>query len=190
MVAEAQTQAAGLPIHFFVADAQAVPLPDAAFDVVMARHMLYHVPDVDRALAEAARLLRPGGCFLATTNSAGTMPEYAALRRRAAERFPSLAAPEMITDRFSLEGAAGYLAPHFAGVKTHVLRGTLRFPAAQPLVDYFASSRAMTMGPGHTGAEWRAVLAFVRAEAEAAIARDGHFDVTKVTGAAVGVKAG
>jgi SAM-dependent methyltransferase len=190
MIAEARAQAAGLPVHVFVADAQAVPLPDATFDVVMARHMLYHVPEVDRALAETARLLRPGGHFLATTNSAATMPEYTALRQRAAERFPSMAAAEMITERFSLESAPGHLAPHFGGAETHVLRGTLRFPAAQPLVDYFASARAMTMAPAHTEEEWQAVLAFVRAEAEAVIARHGHFDVTKITGAVVGLKAG
>jgi SAM-dependent methyltransferase len=31
--------------------------------------MLYHVPDVDRALAEFARVLRPGGALVAVTNS-------------------------------------------------------------------------------------------------------------------------
>lgn len=42
----------------------------------MARHMLYHVPDIPQAIAEAARVLRPGGRFLTTTNSAYAMPEF------------------------------------------------------------------------------------------------------------------
>jgi hypothetical protein len=96
----------------------------------------------------------------------------------------------MITDRFCLERAPTILASHFGRVETHTLPGTLRFPDAEPLVDYFASTRALTMGAGHSDAEWEAILGFVRAEAEAVIARRGHFDVTKVTGAVVGVKEG
>ena len=188
MMAQAARQAGGLEVHFFVGDAQAMPFPDEAFDVVMARHMLYHVPDIDRAVSEAARSLRPGGYFLATTNGAHTMPEYLALRRRAADRFPGMTEPEMITRAFALENGPAFLEPYFAQVEVHTLPGILRFPTAQPFVDYFASSRALTMPPGHTDAEWRAVLDFVRAEADQVVAQQGHFDVTKITGAIVGVK--
>ncbi len=188
MIAEARVRSAGLAVRWFVADAQDLPLPDANFDVVMARHMLYHVPDIDRAVAEAARVLRPGGHFLVTTNAAHTMPEYVALRQQLAARFPAVAEPDLSTGRFALENGATFLQPYFDQVKTHTLPGTLRFPAAQPFVDYVASARALIMRPGHTEAEWSAVLDLVRAETEAAIARQGHFDVTKLTGAITGVK--
>jgi SAM-dependent methyltransferase len=188
MAIQAAGLAAGLAARFFVGDAQAVPFPDGAFDVVMARHMLYHVPDIDRAVSEAARILRPGGYLLATTNSAHTMPEYSALRRRAADRFPGMTEPETIIRIFALENGPAFLEPYFAQVKVHTLPGTLRFPTAQPLMDYFASSRALIMSPDHTDAEWQAVLDFVRAEAERVVAREGHFDITKISGAIVGVK--
>ena len=175
-------------IHFFVGDAQALPFPDACFDVVMARHVLPYVPDIDRAVAEAARVLRPGGRFLATTNSACTMLEYLAYLERAATPFPGLINTEPITNRFSLEGGPAFLAPHFAAVETHTLRGILRFPAAQPFVDYVDSARADTMRPGHTDAEWQAILDLIRAEAEAHIARHGCLDVTKISGALTAVK--
>jgi ubiquinone/menaquinone biosynthesis C-methylase UbiE len=42
-------------------DVTHVPLADAAFDAVISQEALLHVPDVPRALAEAHRLLRPGG---------------------------------------------------------------------------------------------------------------------------------
>jgi hypothetical protein len=96
----------------------------------------------------------------------------------------------MITDRFSLESVPAYLKPHFDQIETHTLPGTLRFPTAQPLVDYFASARAMHMQPEHTDVEWQAILEYVRTEAEAVIRREGRFDVTKLTGAIVGVKRG
>ncbi len=42
-------------------DAEHLPFPDAAFDVVLMLEMLYYVPDVDQAMREARRVLRPGG---------------------------------------------------------------------------------------------------------------------------------
>jgi ubiquinone/menaquinone biosynthesis C-methylase UbiE len=188
MVAQAKIHAADLPVHFFVGDAQTLPFPDATFDVVMARHMLYHVADIDQAVVEAARVLRHGGRFLVTTNSAHTMPEYFQMRRQASLRFPAMVQSEMITDRFSLENGSAFLEPYFDRVEAHTLRGILRFPVAEPFVEYFASGRAMTMRPDHSDAEWLAVVDFVRAETEAVLARRGRFDVTKITGALVGVK--
>src|SRR4029079_10286060 len=42
-------------------DAQALPLPDQSADAVMLVSMLHHVEEPARALAEAKRILRPGG---------------------------------------------------------------------------------------------------------------------------------
>ena len=43
------------------ADASALPFPDADVDGVVSFIMLHHVVDWERALAEVARVLRPGG---------------------------------------------------------------------------------------------------------------------------------
>jgi SAM-dependent methyltransferase len=190
MIATAAGTARDLPVHFLVGDAQDLPFPDSSFEVVLARHMLYHVPKIDRAVAEAARVLCAGGRFLTVTNSADTMAEYRAVCRAAADHFPDMAQPESSAGRFSLENASVWLRPHFTAIETHVLRGMLRFPTAQPFVDYFASSRAMMMQSGHSEGEWQAILGYVRARVESVIARQGHFDVSKVTGAVVGTKRG
>jgi len=58
----------------FLGDARALPFPDASFDAVTARHMLYHVPDPVRAIREARRVLRPGGRFAAVVNRVDTTP--------------------------------------------------------------------------------------------------------------------
>jgi len=51
--------------HFDVVD---IPFADATFDGVFANFMLYHAPDLDRALTELYRVLKPGGRLYAATN--------------------------------------------------------------------------------------------------------------------------
>jgi SAM-dependent methyltransferase len=42
-------------------DAEAIPFPDGSFDAVVSSFGIHHVPRPERALAEALRVLRPGG---------------------------------------------------------------------------------------------------------------------------------
>jgi len=48
-------------VRFVLADARALPFAPASFDEVLALNLLNHVPEPDGVLAQAARLLRPGG---------------------------------------------------------------------------------------------------------------------------------
>jgi SAM-dependent methyltransferase len=61
--------ARGRGLDALVGDVQELPFADGSYDTVVAAWMLYHVPDVDRALAEAARVLTQGGALIAVTNS-------------------------------------------------------------------------------------------------------------------------
>ena len=51
-----------------VGDVQQLPFEDESFDAALAAWMLYHVPDVERGIAELARVLKPGGRLVAVTN--------------------------------------------------------------------------------------------------------------------------
>jgi ubiquinone/menaquinone biosynthesis C-methylase UbiE len=51
----------GLQSALQVADAEQLPFADASFDVVYSWGVLHHTPDTPRAVAEALRVLRPGG---------------------------------------------------------------------------------------------------------------------------------
>lgn len=61
------------------ADAARLPFADASFDGVVAMHMMYHVADPATAIAEACRVLKPGGWLAVTTNGADNMRELYAL---------------------------------------------------------------------------------------------------------------
>ena len=57
----ARLESLGLPGDVRVADAENLLFADASFDLVYSYGVLHHSPDTARALAEAYRVLRPGG---------------------------------------------------------------------------------------------------------------------------------
>lgn len=76
MVAAASTGFADFELFQFAAlDVRAVPFPGETFDVVIANHMLHHVPRREQALSEVRRVLKLGGRFYATTNRRGHLRE-------------------------------------------------------------------------------------------------------------------
>jgi ubiquinone/menaquinone biosynthesis C-methylase UbiE len=65
MTQAAATRLLGFPnASAKTADATAMPFPDDSFDSVVSCLMLHHIVDWEPAVAEVARVLRPGGTFL------------------------------------------------------------------------------------------------------------------------------
>lgn len=120
---------AGRGVDARLADVQDLPFADDSFDLVAALWMLYHVPDLDRALAEVRRVLRPGGRFLAVTNG----DEHVAELRREAGGAPVVTA-------FSSENGEEALRRHFDEVRREDLRTRAVFPDHATAVAYLASS--------------------------------------------------
>jgi SAM-dependent methyltransferase len=54
--------------HYLRGAADALPIPDASFDAAVACLVFEHITEVDDALAEVARIIRPGGVFLFLLN--------------------------------------------------------------------------------------------------------------------------
>jgi ubiquinone/menaquinone biosynthesis C-methylase UbiE len=90
-------------------DAQSIPFEDETFDAVIANHMLYHVPDRARAIAEIKRVLKPGGRLIATTVGENHMQEMMDWYRQVhiSKTWESFANP------FSLENGLDQLKPYF-----------------------------------------------------------------------------
>lgn len=62
--ARSKARAAGVSARFGLSDAAAPNLPPGSFDVVLARHVLWAMPDIPRALDAWVKLLLPGGTLV------------------------------------------------------------------------------------------------------------------------------
>jgi ubiquinone/menaquinone biosynthesis C-methylase UbiE len=121
----------GVDAH--VGDVQALPFSDGEFDVAIAAWMLYHVPDLDRGVAELARILRRGGRLVVATNS----------------RFHLLELRELVgsgpsTLKFSREDGEEHLSRHFAHVTRQDIDGQLEFAERGEVEEYVRASISMS----------------------------------------------
>lgn len=60
-LARKRFQVSGLKGQFRVADAERLDFPDASFDLVYSHGVLHHTPDIEAAVREIHRVLKPGG---------------------------------------------------------------------------------------------------------------------------------
>jgi SAM-dependent methyltransferase len=113
-----------------VADVQRLPFAAGTFDCVVAKWMLYHVPDLDAGLRELARVLRPGGRLVAATLSTET--QFALWRMLGEDRECPVS--------FTYEHGGERLRRHFARVRRHTLENVLVFPSTAALRRYVGAS--------------------------------------------------
>ena len=148
MLAEARGKLAqaepACDIQFCVADAQVLPFRDGEFEAVVANHMLYHVPDRQRAIADIRRVLKPGGKLYAATNGEGQMCELGDLVRHVVPNKTFVT--ERVVAAFGLENGGAQLAPRFGTVTVHRYDGWLDVTEAEPLIAYVLSGRSLPVG--------------------------------------------
>ncbi len=178
--AQANLADSAIPFHFQRINTQDIPYADATYDVVIANHMLYHVPDRELALSEIRRVLKPGGRFYATTVGAGHMVEL----RQLVARFAGDAKHTGDTNNpwrkenrptFTLENGADQLSPYFEDVQVLIFEDNLVVTETEPLIDYI---RSMSSHSGFTERIYTEMFAFVDGE----IAARGSIQITKSSG--------
>lgn len=175
----------GNRVAVLVGDMERLPFDEASLDVVVTCWTLYFMRDLDEALDEIKRRLRPGGRLVAAANAPDHMVEYdqlaAAALRSALDRPPE---PD-IGARFDLDSGQPYMRRHFQDVEVQRWRGWMTLPDVASLLQFWDAWRQESLaGPDGD---------LVRAEFERLagewLQRDGRIRISRHGGALVGTKA-
>lgn len=154
------------------ADAARLSLRDQSFDIVLASHMLYHVPNPGEAIAEMARVLAPGGLAVVATNGLNHLKEIEDIQAQIWPDAPR--AREAL--QFGLENGGALLSASFAQVELRRYHDDLACTAADDVLAYITSSLPASDA---TPAQRRQLEAAVAA---AFVAGDGTMKISKDAG--------
>lgn len=184
MVDASQRQAneRGLPVIAIEADAQALPLPDDAYDCAMANHMLFHVPDQRTALRELRRVLgKPDGRVVLTAAAPSHRSRLREIHARAAEELGYTPA-ESVMQRFNLDHL-DLVREVFPSAERFVRDDAFVFPTADAALRYYASGAIDALQTCPTDGSHRPpLLARVGKHIEEIIRSEGVFRDPKDTG--------
>ncbi|MCB2287484.1 class I SAM-dependent methyltransferase [Clostridium algidicarnis] len=126
-------------ISFQQIDIQNVTFPDETFDIIIANHMLYHIPDLSKALSEVKRVLKTDGKFYSTTNGNGGMRPFL---HNSLKHFNPDGDTKAFTQELSFNLQNGYkiLNGYFSAVKRMDFEDSLSITETQDLVDWIKST--------------------------------------------------
>ena len=130
----------GRAFQFKEIDAQSIPFEEETFDAVIANHMLYHVPDRPKAIAEIRRVLKSQGRLFATTIGQNHLKEIANWVRQLTPEtdFVSFGSP------FALENGFEQLKPFFAQVTLSRYSDNLQVTQVKPIIAFIRSTSHST----------------------------------------------
>ncbi|MPZ97918.1 MAG: methyltransferase domain-containing protein [Dehalococcoidia bacterium] len=155
-------------------DVQRLPLDDAAFDLIVSAHMLYHVPDIEAAIREFARVLKPRGVLAIIV---GTERDQVALAELFTAAGGDFSRGRYADTRFNADIAPRYLDGIFEHIEQTVVTPELVVPDAEVLVAHFEGERAVAEPALRDGVRWEAFIENVRRIASETIAREGAFRI-------------
>ncbi len=176
--------------NLLLGDAQCLPFAPASFDVVMANHMLYHVPDVEHTIREFRRVLKPDGIVVTATNSVQSMPEFNTLFRRAVMLLSEpgniyTQSPMPVHNAYALENGARLLARQFYAVVRYDLPQVLSFDRVEPVIAYIESWRPLREPQLPAEVLWEDVMLVIREQIDRVITHFGKLAVNKLSGVLV-----
>lgn len=109
------------------------------FDVVIANHILYHIPDSEKALSEIHRVLNKGGVFYASTIGKNNMNEIKLIIEK---YFPNVENDlffNSFLENFSLENALEKTKVFFKQSERTDYKDHLSIPSPKPIREYIES---------------------------------------------------
>ena len=120
-------------VSYALVNIEDIPYEDDSFDVVIANSMLYHVPDIEKAIREVRRVLKTDGVFYCATygerNFFDVLAEWMELD---GESFKP-------NHNFTLQNGEKFLKTAFTDVEARVYEDSLRITNIDDLVDYLKS---------------------------------------------------
>lgn len=125
-------------VDYEVVNIQDIPYPDDNFDMVIANMMLYHVPDLDKGLAQVRRVLKPGGRFYCATYGEHGVMEF--INETLKEHHIS----GSIGKTFTLQNGGGSLGRHFSSVQKLTRQDGLAITRISDFVDYVLSMSSLS----------------------------------------------
>jgi SAM-dependent methyltransferase len=166
-VARRASEAAGLTIEWVQGDAQALPFPDAAFDLVFCQQGIQFFPDRALAVAEMHRVLAPGGeVAVACWRGLARNPFFAHLAQVVRQQVGSdaLALPFALDDPLELAGLLQQAG--FQDVSVEPIAFTAVYADPERFVERQMTASAAGIRPlqGMAPAELAAVIDAIRAE--------------------------
>ncbi|HEX4863581.1 MAG TPA: class I SAM-dependent methyltransferase [Acidimicrobiales bacterium] len=165
-----------------VGDVQALPLVDGFSDLTLAMHMLFHVADKPRAVAELRRVTRPDGQLIVAGSDRDSLHELHELIDQCADDLGLRVAPH--DPGLALDDAAQLVSAVFASVERVDVPGKLQVTEGSPAVDYAASlSRVTRAADDHTMLE--RLKDRLSVEVAARISAHGSFTLTATGGCLV-----
>lgn len=120
-------------IEYRRADIQELPFEDAAFDVVIANSMLYHVPDIGKGLREVRRVLKAGGIFYCATFGENNFTD------RLAEWFKLSREDFKPNHSFTMQNGEGILSRFFEDITPLFYEDSFHITETEDLVEYLRS---------------------------------------------------
>lgn len=123
-------------VSFHQVDIQNIPFGENSFNSVFANMMLYHVPNLNKALSEVNRVLCQNGKFYTTTFGENGILKFLQ------SVFADYGIKAAKDNTFTLQNGADILETHFAKVKRLDYKDSLAVTNSADLVEY-----ALTLNP-------------------------------------------
>ena len=114
-----------------------IPYADESMDMIIANMMLYHVSDIDRAISEVRRVLKPGGKFYCATYGEKSIMTWLN------EVFADHRIDIRMNTAFTLQNGASMLKRHFGEVNRFDYPDAFEITNTDDLVSYVLSMTAM-----------------------------------------------
>ncbi len=163
-----------LNIKFENINAEKIPYPEHTFDLIVACHMLYHVPDLSKALSEISRTLKPNGRFISTTVSVQHMAELNSflsrfnLHKRDRQKY---------YNEIHIETGREILEPYFSNIFCYEYINPVEIYEVTPLLTYIKS-----MFPKEKYPDFQLKEADIQNAIQSIIDIDKKFTITGISG--------